>query len=143
MNKIELVKELRHRTDCGLLDAVRAAEESNLNLETALEILYRKHQYKDRGEVVTKEGRIASMISEDGKKAVILELKCQTDFAANTYEFGVLASRLAKIALGTPEINILEDLYANAMVISLLNQSQNVLKEHVTINRLIKWEVGE
>jgi elongation factor Ts len=85
----KLVQELREKTGVGMMDCKRALEESNGNLEEAVKILRKKGMAvaQKRADKAAKEGKIVSLISEDGKKGVILELNCETDFVAKTDDF--------------------------------------------------------
>ena len=82
-----LIKELRDISGAGMMDCKKALEENNNDIEKATEWLREKGIAK----AAKKAGRIAaeglSTIKEDGNKAVILEINCETDFVAKNEKF--------------------------------------------------------
>ena len=93
------VKELREKTGAGMLDCKKALQESEGNMEKAIDWLREKGISK----AAKKESRIAaeglSEILVDGNKAVILEINSETDFVAKNAEFTNFESLLAKVVL--------------------------------------------
>ena len=93
------VKELREKTGAGMLDCKKALQESEGNMEKAIDWLREKGISK----AAKKESRIAAeVLSEilvDGNKAVILEINSETDFVAKNAEFTNFVSLLAKVVL--------------------------------------------
>lgn len=93
------VKELREKTGAGMLDCKKALQESEGNMEKAIDWLREKGISK----AAKKESRIAaeglSEILVDGNKAVILEINSETDFVAKNSEFTNFVSLLAKVVL--------------------------------------------
>jgi len=92
------VKKLREMTGAGILDCKKALEEAKGDIEKAKDILRIKGLAKAEKKAgrETKEGIIYTLISEDGKRGVILELNCETDFVARNEEFKKLAQTLAR-----------------------------------------------
>lgn len=96
-----LVKELRDATGIAMLKCKKALEEADGDLEKARDIL-RKAGESDaakRAERSVCEGVVAIKIAGDEKKAVALQLFCETDFVAKNEEFIALADALAASAL--------------------------------------------
>lgn len=93
------VKELREKTGAGMLDCKKALQESEGNMEKAVDWLREKGISK----AAKKESRIAaeglSEILVDRNKAVILEINSETDFVAKNAEFTNFVSLLAKVVL--------------------------------------------
>ena len=93
------VKELREKTGAGMLDCKKALQESEGNMEKAIDWLREKGISK----AAKKESRIAaeglSEILVVGNKAVILEINSETDFVAKNAEFTNFVSLLAKVVL--------------------------------------------
>ena len=93
------VKELREKTGAGMLDCKKALQESEGNMEKAVDWLREKGISK----AAKKESRIAAEglreILVDGNKAVILEINSETDFVAKNAEFTNFVSLLAKVVL--------------------------------------------
>ena len=99
------VAALRERTGAGMMDCKKALEETNGDIEKAVENLRAKGAAKadKRSGRQTKEGMIASYIHHNGKIAVLVELNCETDFVARTDDFQQLGKYVAEhIAAAAP-----------------------------------------
>jgi len=99
------VAALRERTGAGMMDCKKALEETNGDLDKAIELLRSKGAAKaeKRSGRQTKEGVIGSYIHHNGKIAVLVEINCETDFVARTEDFQQLGKYLAEhIAAAAP-----------------------------------------
>jgi len=102
----QLVKQLRDRTNAPFGDCKKALDESNGDLEKAIEVLRRKNaaiQAKTSGREAG-EGRIGLFISPDGKHGGLIELRCESAPVAKNEHFVSLANDLANhiAAKGAP-----------------------------------------
>ena len=84
-----LVKELRERTNAGMMDCKTALKESNGDMEKAIEYLRIKGLAgaQNRSHKQTNEGLVVSYIHPGSRIGVLLEVNCETDFVARTEEF--------------------------------------------------------
>jgi elongation factor Ts len=84
-----MVKELRARTQAGMAACKDALVEAAADMEKAVEIILKKGLVKaaDRAGRIAAEGEVATWVSPDGKKGVIVEVNCQTDFVARGDDF--------------------------------------------------------
>ena len=91
------VKALRDRTGAGMMDCKAALQESNGDMEKAIDILRTKGAAKaaKRAERKAAEGSIGTYVHHNGKVAVMVELNSETDFVAKNPEFQQLARDLA------------------------------------------------
>ncbi len=95
--KAGLVKDLREKSGAGIMECKRALTQTNGDMKSALEQLRRQ----GLAEAAAKEGRstsqgqVGSYIHTGGKLGVLVEVNCETDFVANTGEFGQLVRDLA------------------------------------------------
>lgn len=91
------VKELRDRTGAGMMDCKRALQETDGDMEAAVDVLRSRGAAKaaKRADKAANEGKIGHYVHFGGKIAVLVELNCETDFVANTDEFEELARDLA------------------------------------------------
>ncbi|MGB8468381.1 MAG: translation elongation factor Ts [Candidatus Babeliales bacterium] len=82
----EQIQELRERTGCGMLDCKKALEESNGDMEKAVEQLRKKGAAiaAKRGGNKTAEGLVHAYIHPGAQVGVLLEINCETDFVART-----------------------------------------------------------
>ncbi|MCD6507887.1 translation elongation factor Ts [Candidatus Poribacteria bacterium] len=108
----EMVKSLREKTGAGIMDCKKALQETNGDMEAAVEWLRRKgiSTYDKRKHRAASEGVIASYIHAGSKIGVLLELNCETDFVARTDIFQQLAKDVAmQIAATDPKYISKED----------------------------------
>lgn len=99
------VKELRERTGVGMMDCKKALQETNGDMEKAVEILREKGlaaAAKKSGRIAA-EGIVESYIHMGGKIGVLVEINCETDFVAKTAEFKTFVRDIAMhIAASNP-----------------------------------------
>ncbi len=88
------VKKLRDMTGAGMMDCKKALSEANGDFDSAVEILRKKGQKvaDKRADREAKEGLILTRISDDAKKAVAIEINCETDFVSRNEDFQAQAS---------------------------------------------------
>jgi elongation factor Ts len=79
-----LVKQLREKTNAGMMDCKKALVESGGDLEKAEDILRKKGiaSASKKASRSVKEGVVASYIHLQGKVGVLVEVNCETDFVA-------------------------------------------------------------
>ncbi len=84
-----LVKELREKTNAGMMDCKKALDETAGDLAKAEELLRKKGIAKAgaKSSRAAKEGIIASYIHLQGKVGVLVEINCETDFVAKNEIF--------------------------------------------------------
>ena len=85
----QLVKQLREKTNAGMMDCKRALAEAGGDLAKAETILRTKGiaSASKKASRVTKEGIVASYIHLQGKVGVLVEVNCETDFVAKNENF--------------------------------------------------------
>jgi elongation factor Ts len=100
------VKEIRERTGAGMLDCKKALEETDGNMEKAIEFLREKGlaaAAKKGGRIAT-EGTVESYIHAGGRIGVLVEINCETDFVGKTEQFREFARDIAmQIAAASPK----------------------------------------
>ena len=85
----QLVKQLREKTNAGMMDCKRALAEAGGDLEKAEAALRTKGiaSAGKKASRATKEGIVASYIHLQGKVGVLVEVNCETDFVAKNENF--------------------------------------------------------
>src|ERR1700693_1044687 len=85
----QLVKQLREKTNAGMMDCKRALAESDGDLGKAEAILRTKGiaSASKKASRATREGIVASYIHLQGKVGVLVEVNCETDFVAKNENF--------------------------------------------------------
>ena len=113
-----MIKELRDKTQAGMMDCKKALTETDGDMEKAVEFLRKKglaSADKKMDREVT-EGIIASYIHSNNKIGVLIELKTMTDFVARNSDFQELAKELAmQIAAANPLYISPEDVPADVV----------------------------
>ena len=113
MSKVsmDLVKELREKTQVSMMDCKKALEEANGDISQAIDLLRKKGSAvaAKRADNATDNGRIEAFVAADSKKAALVEMCCETDFSANTADMKAFAEKAAAeaCALGTEDADVL------------------------------------
>jgi len=98
------VKVLRDQTGAGMMDCKRALQESDGDLDAAVELL-RVQLGSKIGKLAAREateGTVQSYIHANGKVGVLVEVDCNTDFVARNDEFVAFARDVAMHVAGSP-----------------------------------------
>ncbi len=92
-----MVKELRERTNAGMMDCKKALTESGGDMEAAIEALRKKGaaSAEKKAGRITAEGVIARYSSNDGQQEVLVEVNCETDFVAKDESFIAFTNQVA------------------------------------------------
>ncbi|MHB8221039.1 MAG: translation elongation factor Ts [Acidimicrobiales bacterium] len=129
------VQALRRSTGVGMLDAKRALEACNGDHEEATQWL----RVQGLAGAAKREDREASdgavAIVRQGSVAAMVELRCETDFVAKSDEFVALADEMAAL-VAAGGINAVDDAAAE------LDRLRTVLKEHISVGRVVRLEAG-
>ncbi|HKN02109.1 MAG TPA: translation elongation factor Ts [Candidatus Binataceae bacterium] len=101
----KLVRELREKTGAGVMDCKKALAETGGDLDKAVVWLREKGiaAAQKRSGRVASEGSVGSYIHAGGKLGVLVEVNCETDFAAKGPDFQTLVKEIAmQIAATNP-----------------------------------------
>jgi len=87
--EMERITLLREKTGLGMMDCKKALEETDGDIEKAIEILRKKGAEiaMNRAGKETAQGIVASYIHPGSRIGVLLEVDCETDFVARTDDF--------------------------------------------------------
>jgi len=93
----QMVKELRDKTNAGMMDCKKALGETDGDMEKAVDLLRQKGLAvaAKRADRATSEGVVESYIHAGGKLGVMVEVGCETDFVAKTDDFKAFARDVA------------------------------------------------
>jgi elongation factor Ts len=96
-----LVKELRERTGAGMMECKKALVEADGDIEAAIEAMRKAGQAKaaKKSGRTAAEGAVMIEIAPDGKRGVLVEINCETDFVAKDANFLGFAQAVAATAL--------------------------------------------
>jgi len=136
------VKKLRDVTGAGMMDCKKALTESGGDMDSAIEILRKKGQQvsEKRADREANQGVILTRISEDGKRAVALEINCETDFVARNEDFQNDAQSFLDIAFDkeiTSVTHLLQESVGELTIEKHLEAMVGKIGEKIEISRLI------
>jgi elongation factor Ts len=142
-----MVKELRDQTGAGMMDCKTALNETNGDLEAAIDWLRKKGLSK----AAKKAGRVAAeglvAVESSGHTAAILEVNSETDFVARNDQFQAFAREAAKIALmGDGSVESLEAAHFPGSQTTVKDRIQELIAtigENMTLRRLQRLEVSK
>jgi elongation factor Ts len=121
------VKDLREKTGAGMMDCKNALVEAKGDMEGAIVILRKKGlaSAQKKASRIAAEGMIGHYIHAGGKLGVLVEVNCETDFAARSADFQALVKDIAMhIAAQNPLYVRREDVPAEE-----LNKEKEIYKE--------------
>jgi len=160
------IKELREQSGAGIMECRNALLEAEGNVEKALQILKQQNLFKVEKKRTrsVSQGLIEAYIHTGGRIGAMVEINCETDFAARTEEFKALAHNLAmQVAAMSPQFISQEEgteaADIEAQTACLLLQPyirkpdmtvQNIIDEtiaqvgeNIKVSRFARFEVGE
>lgn len=142
------VKKLRELTGAGMMDCKKALDEAEGSVDKAVEIL----RVKGQKGVAKREGRsaengaVVSLIADDKKSGVLLELKCETDFVAKGDKFIVvadaLAAHVAKTSPADLESLLASEVEAGKSVQAYVDEANATLGEKIVLDRFAQFADG-
>ena len=146
-----LVKELRERTQAGMMDCKKALVANNGDMEKAIEFLREKGlaaANKKAGRIAA-EGAVDSYIHMGGKVGVMVEINCETDFVGKTDTFKSLCHDVAMhIAAAAPEYVSKEEIPAARIeeerriaYEQIMNDEKNAKKPAAIIEKIVEGRV--
>ncbi len=126
------IKTLRQRTGAGMLDCKKALNETEGDVEQAIDWLREKGISKaaKKSSRVASEGIVECYVHAGGKIGVMVEVNCETDFVALNDDFRALARDIAMhIAAASPDFVAKEDVPADAIERERSVQLARVIEE--------------
>jgi len=140
----QMVKELRERTGAGMMDCKAALQETNGDMEQAVDLLRKKGLAK----AAKKAGRIAAEgligLAVEGRKGVLVEVNSETDFVARNDLFQGLVKMIANVALtvGTDMEKIKAAKVGHITIADAIADTIAKIGENMTLRRASQLSVG-
>jgi elongation factor Ts len=140
-----MVKELREKTDAPMMECKKALTEAEGDLARAEEILRVKLGSKASKAAtrVTAEGLIGLNISSDGKRGVLVEVNCETDFVAKNDDFTGFIQQVAGLITekNPADVAALADLpMGDGTVESFRSTLVGKIGENISVRRFQRFE---
>jgi len=134
------ISALRKATGAGMMDCKNALEESNGDLEAAVDWLRAKglskaNKLQDRE---ATEGAVDVLV--DGNVGVIVELNCNTDFVAKGTDFTSVVSALTKLVAANGDGDVASMPFEGSTVGETLQHLAGKLGENVVLGRVVRFE---
>ena len=140
----QMVKELRERTGAGMMDCKAALQETNGDMEPAVDLLRKKGLAK----AAKKAGRVAAEgligLAVEGPKGVLVEVNSETDFVARNDLFQGLVKMIANVALtvGTDMEKIKAAKVGHITIADAIADTIAKIGENMTLRRASQLSVG-
>jgi len=145
-----MVKELREQTGAGMMDCKKALNETNGNMEEAVEVLRKNGQAK----AIKKEGRIAAegicrIATKGDTVAAVVEVNSETDFVAKNETFQQFVEAVAEQAVNSDAADMdafMEEKWnedSSKTVKEVLVDKIAVIGEKLSIRRFERVEAAE
>ena len=139
------VNKLRIKTGAGMMDCKKALTETNGDFEAAIDYLRKKGAKvsASRSDREAKEGVVIAKTTTDGKKGIIIELNCETDFVAKNADFVQFAQSVATLAIEKNPVSLeaLLDLELNGTKLSeAIIEQTGKIGEKIGVSKFEKVE---
>ena len=124
-----LVKQLREKTNAGMMDCKKALVEAGGDLEKAEDILRKKGiaSASKKASRSVKEGVVASYIHLQGKVGVLVEVNCETDFVAKNEIFREFVKDLTLHIAAAHPVYVVRDEVPEAVI----DREREIYREQV------------
>lgn len=115
----QMVKDLRDKTQAGMMDCKKALEKTNGDMEKAVDLLRQKGLAvaAKRANRATSEGVVATYIHAGGKLGVMVELGCETDFVAKNDDFREFAKDIAMHIAAANPVSVTRESVPEAVIV--------------------------
>ena len=140
----KMVKDLREKTGAGMMDCKKALAENDGDEKKAIDWLREKGIAKaaKKSGRVAAEGAVAAYVSKDSKIGVLVEVNCETDFAASNEGFRELEKKIAEhIAKSNPkDIDALNNSKIGSKTVAdLVTEATATIGEKISVRRFVKY----
>lgn len=142
----EAVRALREKTDLPMMECKKALTEANGDEALAIKLLRERVKnltVKLEGRT-TSEGRVATMVSDDGTKACMVEVQCETNPVAKNDDFLFMCQQLCKQLLVGPGASTPDELLSQPVpdkpgstLKDIYEETLNKIRERIVVSRII------
>ncbi|MCI5164962.1 MAG: translation elongation factor Ts [Candidatus Electrothrix sp. GM3_4] len=145
----QMVKELRAKTNAGMMDCKRALEETEGDMEKSVDLLRQKglSVAAKRADRATSEGTVDTYIHAGGKLGVMVEVGCETDFVAKTDAFLAFAKDVSMHIAAVGPLSITRDEVPQDMVERerdiYVNQAKEAGKPDNIIDKIVTGKIDK
>ena len=133
------VKALREKTGAGMMDAKKALEEANGDIEAAVDALRAKGlaTAQKKSSRTAAEGLVG--VAVEGTKGVAVEVNSETDFVAKNADFQSMVGSFAKAALTADDVDALKATDIGGKTVeAILTDKIATIGENMSLRRIAK-----
>ena len=140
-----MVKELREKTGAGMMDCKKALTATDGDAAKAIDWLREKGIAKAEKKAgrVAAEGAVGAFVAADGKTGCVVEINCETDFAAGNDQFKELLAKIAEhiVATKPADLDALNDSEIDGKKVStLITEATATIGEKISLRRFACYE---
>ncbi len=127
------IKQLRESTGAGILDCKKALQETDGDIDQAIEFLRKKGlaAASKKSSREANEGLVSAKVNADGSLGALVEINCETDFVARTDDFQNFVETLVQQVMDDPSLTDAETLLAAPSVEDSSKTVQQQLTEMI------------
>ena len=139
-----MVKDLREKTGAGMMDCKKALTATDGDMQKAIDYLREKGIAKAEKKAgrIAAEGAVAAYVTDDAKTGVLVEVNCETDFAAGNEQFRSLEKKIAEhIAAAAPvDLDALNESVLDGKKVSeLITEATATIGEKISLRRFVRY----
>lgn len=144
------IKQLRESTGAGILDCKKALQETDGDIDKAIEFLRKKGlaTASKKASRAANDGLVSAKVSDDGQTAVMVEVNCETDFVARTEDFQIFVAALVRQVMSQPVFDKVESLLAATFidnprktVSEQMTEAIAKLGENIIVKRVTRFDL--
>jgi elongation factor Ts len=142
----QMVKELRDRTNAGMMECKTALKESSGDIDAAIKYLRQAGSIKaaKKADRDAKEGTVAAHLDDDSKHGTLVEINCETDFVAKNENFQAFVAELigAVAASGASDLETASAVpHRDGTIDDLVKAKVIELGENLQFRRVARFDV--
>ncbi len=140
------VMALREKTGVGMMDCKKALQESDGDMDKAIDYLREKGLAKQakKASRVAAEGMAYAVVNNDKKVGVVVEVNSETDFAAKSDKFIEFVSQVADVIIDQNPADVDALMAADAgngqTLADVLRDKVMVIGENLSVRRFVRYE---
>ena len=142
-----MVKDLREKTGAGMMDCKKALTAVDGDMQKAIDYLREKGIAKAEKKAgrIAAEGAVGAYVAEDAKSGAVVEINCETDFAAGNEQFKELLAKIAKhivaAKIASGDVDALNNSEIEGKKVSdLITEATATIGEKISLRRFARYE---
>ena len=146
-NSAAMVKDLREKTGAGMMDCKKALTAVDGDMQKAIDFLREKGIAKAEKKAgrIAAEGAVGAYVAEDAKSGAVVEINCETDFAAGNEQFKELLAKIAKhivvAKIASGDVDALNNSEIDGKKVSdLITEATATIGEKISLRRFARYE---